>query len=460
MKATFINREINTVSMTMEITAEEFDKALDDVYQSKKHLFTVDGFRKGKAPRKLIESKYGKAVFYEDAIGNVFNENYPVALDELGFEPVDHPKIDMGDQTVEAGKGFVFNIKFITEPEVKVKNYKGIKVKVQTPTVSDEELENQLKSYAKRNARLVTVDREAAEGDTVILDYAGFMMDGTQFEGGTAEGHKLELGSHEFIPGFEEQLVGVKANEERDVSVVFPIDYPEENLAGERVEFKCKIHEVKEEEIPEIDDDLAKECSEFDTLDEWKVEIKNKMLATKRQQNENIIKNDIIKQLYDATVIDTPDVMVEHEVDDLLRQFDQQLGYTGMELDSYLDATHTALEDFREQVRDEAQKRVNTRLLIESIAREEGLTAEDDEIQEELRKLSVQYGVTPEKMREIVGGDIKFVIKEITGKKAVQRLVDYADIEEYDGFEPVSSGESDEKDGAAEEEPASGEKSE
>lgn len=447
MKATFISREINTVSMTMEITAEEFENAINKAYKAKRNLFTVDGFRKGKAPRKLIESKYGKGVFYEDALSEAFNDNYATALEEIGYEPVDHPDIDLGDQQVESGKGIVFNIKFVTEPEVDVKNYKGIHVEVPAAVVTEDDIDTQLRSYAQRNARLVTVDRAAGMGDTVVLDYAGFTQDGEQFDGGTAEGHRLKLGSHEFIPGFEEQLVGVKAGDERDVDCTFPIDYPGDRLAGQVVTFKCKIHEVKEEELPPIDDDLAKECSEFDTLDEWKKEIEEKVLANKKQQNENRAQNEILNHLYEETIIDIPEVMIEHQIDDLLRNFDQQLSYSGMGLNEYLEATHTDMDEFREQVRNEAEKKVKTRLIVEAIAEKEGLTAEEDEIQEELKKMSVQYGVTPEKMAEIIGDDIKYLKKEISGKKAIQLLTENAVIEEVE----ENSGSDETPEAAAEE---------
>lgn len=432
MKATFISREINTVSMTMEITAEEFENAINKVYKAKRNIFTVDGFRKGKAPRKLIESKYGKDVFYEDALSEAFNDNYATALEELGYEPVDHPDIDLGEQKVESGKGIVFNIKFITEPEVDVKDYKGIYVEVPAPVVTEDDIDTQLRSYAQRNARLITVDRAAGQDDTIVLDYAGYTQEGEQFQGGTAEGHKLKLGSHEFIPGFEEQLYGVKAGDERSIDVTFPIDYPGDKLAGQVVTFKCTIHEVKEEELPAIDDDLAKECSEFDTLEEWKEEIRKKVEENKKQQNENRAQNEILNRLYEDTIIDIPEVMIEHQIDDLMRNFDQQLSYSGMSLVGYLEATHTDMEEFREQVRNEAEKKVKTRLIVEAIAAKEGLTAEEDDIQEELKKMSVQYGVTPEKMAEIIGDDIKYLKKEISGKKAIQLLTESAEIEEVE----------------------------
>ncbi len=441
MKANFINKDINTVSMTMEITAEEFEQAINKCYKEQKHLFRVNGFRKGKAPRKLIEAQYGSGIFYEDAINEVFNANYSDALEEIGYEPVDHPQIDLTDQEIESGKGFTFNIKFITEPEVEVENYTGVHVEVPIPEVTDDDMDTQLRSYARRNARLLHADKAAEEGDTVVLDYKGYDMDGIAFEGGSAEGHKLKIGSREFIPGFEEQLLGVKADDEKTIEVTFPIDYPTEKLAGELVKFDCKIHEVLEEELPEIDDDLAKECSEHDTLEEWKEEIRENIQKNKRQQNENRAQNEIIGKIYDETVIDIPECMIEHQIDELLRTFDQQLGYNGMTLDSYLEATHTDTEGFREQVRGEAEKKVKTRLIVEAIAKKEGLEPTEEDVKDEIAKMSVTYGVTPEKMTEIIGDDIKYVKKELAGRKALEFLVQKADIVEVEPKEPAPAGE-------------------
>ena len=224
----------------------------------------------------------------------------------------------------------------------------------------------------------------------------------------------------------------MKAGDEKELEVTFPIDYPGDKLAGQIVTFKCKVHEVMEEELPEIDDDLAKECSEFDTLEEWKEDIRRRVEDNKKQQNENRAQNEILKTLYEETVIDIPEVMVEHQIDELLRNFDQQLSYNGMNLKSYLEATHTEMEEFREQVRMEAEKKVKTRLIIEAIAKQEGFEATEEEVQEEFKKMSVQYGVTPEKMAEIVGEDVKYIRKEICAKKAVDMLTENAVIEEVD----------------------------
>jgi trigger factor len=443
MKAEFLNREINTVSMKMEITAEEFDSAIDKVYKENKHRFTVPGFRKGKAPRKMIENHYGSDIFTEDAVSKVFNEMYPKALEEIGYEPVDYPDVDLTDQELKAGSGFTFSIKFLTEPEVTILpgDYMGIEVSVPTTKVTEKDINAQLRSYAMRNARLVTVDREAKMMDTVVLDYKGFTTEGEQFEGGTAENHKLKLGSNEFIPGFEDQLVGVKAGEEKEIEVKFPFDYPEKKLADQVVTFKCTIHEVKEEEPPEINDDLAKECSEFDTLEEWKQELEKKLHENKEMQNQNNIKNEAMKEIYEDIIVDIPEVMIEHEIDELLRQFEEQLSYSGTSLQLYLQETHTNIEEFREQIRYDAERKVKSRLIIQAIAKNEGIEVSEEELTEELKKMGVQYGLDAEKMRDLVGNDIKYIKNDIASKKALDIIAANAVINEID-YEQIEANKS------------------
>lgn len=434
MKAEFLGREINTVSMTMEITAEEFDNAINEVFKENRKRFTVPGFRKGKATRKMIENHYGADVFTQDAVSKVFNEKYPEALEELGYEPVDYPDVDLGDQELKAGSGFTFSIKFLTEPEVNVLpgDYMGVEVNVPTTKVTEKDVNAQLRSYAMRNARLVTVDRPAELMDTVVLDYKGFTPDGKQFEGGTAENHKLKLGSMEFVPGFEDQLVGVVAGEEREIEVKFPFDYPEKSLADQVVTFKCTIHEVKEEEPPEINDDLAKECSEFDTLEEWKQEIEKKLVANKESQNRDNIKNEAMKAIYEDIIVDIPEVMIEHEIDELLRQFEQQLNYNGQSLQLYLQETHSNFEEFREQIRYDAERKVKSRLIIQAIAKSEGIEVSEEELTAELGRMGIQYGVDAEKMREYVKDDIKYIRNDLAAKKALEIIADNAVINEID----------------------------
>lgn len=445
MRANFISREINTVKIEMEVTAEEFENAINKVFNRNRNRFSVPGFRKGKASRRMVESHYGKDIFIEDAVSEVFNEEYPKALDELGFEPVDHPDIDLSEQTIESGSGINFKISFVVAPEFTVENYKGVKLTLPKAEVTEEEVEDQLKSYAVRNARLVSVDREARKDDTLILDYKGFTYDDEQFEGGTAENAKLKLGSNQFIPGFEDDLMGVKAGEERTVNVRFPEDYPSDKLAGEMARFECTVHDVKEEDVPPVDDELAKECSEYDTIDEWKVEIRQKLEENKKMQTEASIQNEAMRIIYNNTVVDMPEVMIEHEIDDLLRQFDQQLSYSGMDLQKYLATTHTEMSEFREQIRDEAERKVKTRLIIEAVAKQEGVEASEEEVEEALKKMGVQYGVDAVKMRQLVGGDIKYIERDVCARKAFNIISEAAEVEWVDAATTDESDETAEK---------------
>ncbi|MDD6254579.1 MAG: trigger factor [Eubacteriales bacterium] len=459
MKAEFLNRDGNTISMTMEVTADEFEDAINAVYLRNKSQIQVPGFRKGKAPRRIIENNYGKGIFIEDAVTDVFNKFYPEAINELGYEPVDHPDIDLGDQEVKSGNGILFNIKFLTEPEVHLESYKGVEVSIPEVDVTNRDIENALNGFAMRNARLVHVDREARMNDTVVLDYKGFLEDGTQFEGGTAENYKLKLGSNSFIPGFEDQLIGAEPGEERTVDVKFPENYHSEDLADKVAKFECKIDEVLEEQLPEIDDDLARECSEFDTLDEWKEDIRKNITESREKQKRDHIKNEAVKVLYDEAIIDIPEVMIDHEVDNLLQQFDQQLSYSGMSLDEYLSATQDSIDNFKDTVRADAERKVRSNLIVQEVARQEGLTATEEEIDEELKRMSSQYGVTPEKMREMVGPDINIIKKDIASRKALDIIADNAVVTETpimpeDGLETKEATDEEAAVTAAEAEPA------
>ncbi len=274
MKSTLISKEKNVAKFTMEFTAEEFENAIIEVYKAQKNRFTIDGFRKGKAPRSIIEKKYGEGVFFEDAINNLFSLRYPLAIDELDLEVIDSPKAEFSQ--IKKGEGFTITITVECYPEIEVKDYKGVEIEQVSAEVTDEDVENEIKSMARRNSRMITVDRPAKDGDMVLIDYEGWIGD-EQFEGGTAERQPLKLGSGTFIPGFEEQLIGVSTGEDKDVTVTFPEDYHSKDLAGKEAVFKCKVHEIKEEELPEIDDDFVKDVSEFDTLDELRADTKEKL---------------------------------------------------------------------------------------------------------------------------------------------------------------------------------------
>ena len=424
MKPTLISKENNEAKFTMEFTAEEYEAAIIKVYQSQKDKFTIDGFRKGKAPRSIIERKYGEGIFFEDAINNLFSMNYPLALDQLDVDAIDHPKADFSE--LKKGEGFTVTINVTCYPEFEVKDYKGVEIETVNADVTDEDVEKELQNKAKVNARMVEVDRPAENGDTVLIDYEGWVGD-EKFEGGTAERQPLKLGSGTFIPGFEEQLVGASKGEDRDVKVTFPEEYHAEELAGKEAVFKCKVHEIKEEELPEIDDDFVKDISDFDTLDEFKADLRSSLEKSAAAKAESQMKNSVIEKVFEANEIDIPDVMVESEIDSMMSEFDQQLRGQGMDLDTYFQYVGKTAEDFRKEVKEDAYKRVKTRMLISKIAEQENFEVSNDEINTELENMAKQYGLEADKLREMIGAEnVGMIAGDIKIRKAVEFIYDNA----------------------------------
>ena len=424
MKPTLISKENNEAKFTMEFTAEEFEAAIIKVYQSQKDKFMIDGFRKGKAPRSIIERKYGEGIFFEDAINNLFSMNYPLALDQLDVDAIDHPKADFSE--LKKVEGFTVTINVTCYPEFEVKDYKGVEIETVNADVTDEDVEKELQNKAKVNARMVEVDRPAENGDTVLIDYEGWVGD-EKFEGGTAERQPLKLGSGTFIPGFEEQLVGASKGEDRDVKVTFPEEYHAEELAGKEAVFKCKVHEIKEEELPEIDDDFVKDISDFDTLDEFKADLRSSLEKSAAAKAESQMKNSVIEKVFEANEIDIPDVMVESEIDSMMSEFDQQLRGQGMDLDTYFQYVGKTAEDFRKEVKEDAYKRVKTRMLISKIAEQENFEVSNDEINTELENMAKQYGLEADKLREMIGAEnVGMIAGDIKIRKAVEFIYDNA----------------------------------
>lgn len=427
MKATMVGREQNEVTFKMGFEAEEFENAIINAYKATKDRYSLDGFRKGKAPRKLIEAKYGDDIFYEDAINQLFSDNYIVALNELGVDPVDNPSAEF--DKIESGKGFGVTIKVTVLPEVVVKDYKGIKVAKVDDSVSDEDVEKDLAAMQKRNSRMIVAERPAKDGDTLLLDYSGFVGD-EQFEGGTAEHQTLMLGSDTFIPGFEDQLIGVSAGEEKDVIVTFPEDYHSEALAGKEAVFKCKVHEIKETELPVIDDEFAKDVSEFDTLSELKVDIRHKLEKTAKDKAEYEVKNAVLEKVYEATEIDIPEAMVESQIDDMIKEFQQQLSQQGLNLQQYFEYLGKNIDQFRGEIRQDAYKKVKTKLVVEAVAKTEGLEVSEEDLNEELGKMAEMYNLEVEKIRELMGDQgIIYLKQDIRNRKAIDLLYDNAVIE-------------------------------
>ncbi|MBR0597127.1 trigger factor [Sinanaerobacter chloroacetimidivorans] len=427
MKSTFISKEKNEVKFTMEFTAEEFEKAVNDAYQATKGKYVVDGFRKGKAPRKLIEARYGEDVFFEDAINQMFSKGYPAALDELAINPVDRPSADF--DKIEKGEGFKVTITVTVKPEFEVKDYKGVKVTKVEHAITDEDVNKELESLQKRNSRLVAVERPAQDGDTVLIDYAGFVGE-EQFEGGTAERQPLTLGSGTFIPGFEEQLVGAVVGEERDVKVTFPTEYHSTDLAGKEAIFKCKVHEIKETEKPELNDEFAKDVSEFDTLEELKKDSREKLEKTAASKAEYETKNAVLEKVYEANEIDIPEIMVEDQIDEMMQEFDQQLRYQGLDLQKYFEYLQKDPKEFRGELRADAHKKVKTRLVVEAVANAEKLEVSQEEIDAELKAMADQYKMEVEKLKEAMQAEnMMYLEKDIKMRKAVDFMFENAIVE-------------------------------
>ena len=422
MKTVFVKREKNDVMFNMEFSAEEFENAQVKAYQANKGQFVIDGFRKGKAPRSIIEKKYGEGVFFEDALDELFRENYPKALNELNLEVIDSPRAEFTQ--LKKGEGFTATITVACFPVVEVKDYKGVKIDKIEREVKEDEIDNEIEQLQKRNARMVSVERAAEDGDTVYFDYSGFVGD-NQFEGGTAEKQTLKLGSGMFIPGFEEQLVGCKADEDKDVKVTFPKDYHATDLAGKEAVFHCHIHEVREEELPELNDDFAQDVSEFDTLEELRANTREKLEETAKQSCIAQMKDAAMEKVMEANEVEAPVTMVNDEIDRMINEFQQQLMYSGMRLDDYFKYTGTTMQDFREQVRPDAEKSVKTRIVLMGIVEAEKLESTDEEMNAELELMAKQYNTDVDQIKAMIGeANLVYFKKDIQVKKAIDFVYD------------------------------------
>lgn len=426
MKATLISKENNRAKFTMDFTAEEFEAAVVKAYQDSKDKFNIDGFRKGKAPRSIIEKHFGEGVFFEDAINNLFQTAYPEALNELDLEVIDSPQADFSE--IGKGKPLTVTIDVAVYPVVEVKDYKGIEVEQVDPEVTEEDIDRDIEAMRKRNSRMVVADRPVENGDTVILDYAGFVGD-EQFQGGTAENQELKIGSGMFIPGFEEQLIGVKAGESKDVVVTFPEEYQAKELAGKEATFKCTVHEVKFEELPELDDEFAKDVSEFDTLAELRDDARARILESVKLQCENEAKDKVIAQVYENNKIEAPATMVADEMDRMIQELEQQMRYQGLNIQQYLQFTGSTLDDFRNEIKPEAEKRVATRIVLRSIGDVENVEVTDEDLDKELQRMSEAYNTDPENIKKMLGEEnLAFFRKDIALTKVMDMLYNEAKI--------------------------------
>ncbi len=422
MTAKWEKLEGNQGVLTIEVDAETFKKGLDDAFKKVVKEVNVPGFRKGKMPRGMFEKRFGVESLYQDAIDIVLPDAYENAIKETGIEPVDRPEVDV--EQIEKGKNLIFTAKVTVKPEVKLGDYKGLEVEKLEETVTDEEVDAEIKQLQERNAELVVKEEGTVEdGDTVVIDFEGF-VDGEAFEGGTAENYSLEIGSNSFIPGFEEQLVGVAAGAEKDVEVTFPEEYHAENLAGQPATFKVKVHEIKGKELPELDDEFAKDVDdEVETLEELKAKTRTRLEESKKTEAENSLKDTLIEKASENAEIDIPEAMVDTELDRMLREFEQRLQMQGMNLELYFQFSGQDENALRGQMKEDAGKRVRVNLTLEAIAKAENIEVTEEEINAELENMSTMYGVPADQLTQMLGGQ-DGVIEDLKIRKAIDFLVE------------------------------------
>ena len=395
--------EKNTAKLTIELPAEDFDNAMQEAYKKQKKSFSVPGFRKGKVPKQMIEKMFGPEVFYEEAANIILSDSYPKSADESGLKILSRPEIDVTQ--IKKGEPFIYTALVAVYPEFEIGEYKGIEVPLQDRDVTDEDLEKELKTELEKNSRMLTVeDRPAQMGDTCNIDYAG-TIDGVAFDGGTAQGHDLELGSNTFIPGFEEQLVGVSTGEEKDVKVTFPEEYHAEDLKGKEAVFHCKVNKIQKKEVPELDDDFAQDVSEFDTLDEYKEELKKQIAERKKAAADNADINAAIDYLVKNTEIDLSDLIINDQADNMFRNYANSFASQGMSMDQYLGMLGQTAEQFKEMMKPEAEKQLRSQFILEKVAEVENIEATDEQVDEKLSDMAKSYGMELDKLKEIFSED-------------------------------------------------------
>lgn len=419
--------EKNLQKLTFEVSAEEFEKAIDRAYIKNKSKFNIPGFRKGKAPKSIVIKNYTKAVFYDDALNDVLPEAYEAALKESGLDVVARPEFDV--EEIKDGEPVVFTALVTTRPEVKLGEYKGIEVEKVDYTVSDEDVDKEINSVREKNARMISVDDRAVEsGDIAVIDFEGF-VDDVAFEGGKGENYELEIGSNTFIPGFEDQIIGAKIDDLIDVNVTFPDEYHSEELKGKSAVFKVKVNEIKVRELPELDDDFASEVSEFDTLAEYKADVRAKLEDKAKEKAESEIKNKVIEKAIENAEFDLPDAMVDAQVDNMINDMAQRLSYQGMSLDMYMQYTGQTVDQMREVYRDQAKKDVSASLVIDAIRKAEGIEVSPEEIEMNLVDMAKKYNMELDKLKELISEpEMENIEKDMALNKTVEMLANNATV--------------------------------
>jgi trigger factor len=415
----------NELKLTFNIPAEVFDEGRKKVYTKTAKYFNIPGFRKGKAPMAMIEKTYGPEIFYEDTFNEIVPEIFEKEVKEQNLEIVSKPDIDIKE--IGKGKELVFTAVVQVKPEVKLGKYKGVAVEKIEYKVTDEDIQKELEQMANRNSRLISVENEpVAEKDIAVIDFEGF-VDGVPFEGGKAEKHELEIGSKTFIPGFEDQIIGMKIDEEKDIQVKFPDEYFSKELAGKDATFKVKLHEIKRKELPELDDEFAKDVSEFDTIEELKNSIKEKLEEENTNKAKYETEEKVIEAVCDATELDIPSGMIETEIDNMVKDIETRLSYQGLDMKSYLQMVGKTEEDMRKDFEEQAKKQVKSRLVLEAIVEAEKLEASIDEIEEKVKEMATNYGKDAD---ELMKNEqlINYIKDSMKAEKAVKFVVDNAKI--------------------------------
>ena len=419
------NLEKNMAKLTIEVSAEEFEKACEKAYQKNKNKINVQGFRKGKAPRNVIEKMYGAGVFFEDAANEIIPEAYADAAKESGLEIVSRPEIDVVQ--IEKGKSFIFTAEVAVKPEVELGTYKGVEVDKVAVEVTDEEVSAELDRVREQNSRMVTVDdRAVADGDIANIDYEGF-CDGVAFAGGKGEAYDLAIGSHSFIDTFEEQLIGKNIGDEVEVNVTFPTEYHAPELAGKPAMFKVKVNSIKVKELPELDDDFAQDVSEFDTLDEYKNDLKATILSRKEREAKSAKEEAVINKIIEGAKMDIPEPMIQNTVQQMAEEFAQRIQSQGLSIQQYFQFTGMNANTFMENLKPQAEKRIQSRLVLEAVVKAENITASEEDVNKEIENMAQMYQMEVDKLMELVGEDEKKAMAEdVAVQKALDLVVEAA----------------------------------
>ncbi len=415
--------EKNMAKLTIELSVDKLEEALQKAYLQQKNKIRLPGFRKGKVPRNMVEKMYGPEIFFEDAANQLIRENYGDAADESGVDIVSRPTIDIVQ--IEKGKPFIFTAEVAVRPEVTLGKYKGVTVTKIDTSVSEEEIDEAVEAERLNNARAVTVeDRAIAEGDTAVIDYEGF-VDGEPFEGGKGENHSLEIGSHSFIDTFEEQLIGKTSGEETEVNVTFPEDYHAEELAGKPAVFKVKIHEIRVKELPDLDDEFAQDVSEFDTLAEYKEDVKKQIEERKKAEARQTKEEEAIKKIVDKSSMEIPDAMLETQIESMIEDFAQRISQQGLSFEQYMQFSGLTMEKLKDQVKPDALSRIKSSLVLEQIVTEENIEATEEDLNTEIDKMAEAYKMTADQIRTMMGeAEQKSIKKDIAIQKAVTLVMD------------------------------------